>query len=194
MIWERLSKWRRLGDLQATMLLQCGWAQQGSQHILSYQWYPDPSSEILQLCGAGGWICSLQSFLSQNVFRLRPGQWLISVHFPFLLHKCDEVQFIVVLKALEMRYWEKQTKRHFASSLSSKWFLLARSDRPFHFNFAESAWWGKLKTHCQGLMAIFLHHCGHKQMLLSFILGTKYSLGQVCRMCRLLQNQGKVEG
>lgn len=89
----------------------------------------------------------------------------------------------MVLKALGMRYWEKQTKRHFASSLSSKWFPLACSDRPFHFNFAESAWWGKLKTHCQGLMAISLHHSGHKQMLLSSILGIKYSLGQVCVGC-----------
>lgn len=32
-------------------------------------------------------------------------------------------------------------------------------------------------------MAISLYHSGHKQMLLSSILGTKYSFGQVCLGC-----------
>jgi len=32
-------------------------------------------------------------------------------------------------------------------------------------------------------MAISLYHSGHKQMLLSSVLGTKYSLGQVCVGC-----------
>lgn len=37
-------------------------------------------------------------------------------------------------------------------------------------------------------MAISLYHSGHKQMLLSSVLGTKYSLGQVCVGCTTQSN------
>lgn len=83
MIWERLSKWRKLGDLLDTRLLQHGWAQQG----LGTSCVTSVTVTLVQRFHSaveqeGGYICC-KGFFSQNHSGRKPGQRLIAVHSNF---------------------------------------------------------------------------------------------------------------
>lgn len=76
MIWERLSKWRKLGDLLYPRLLQHGWAQQA----LSTSCVSSDTVTLVQgfhstVEQEGGYIYC-KGFFNQNHSGLKPGRWL----------------------------------------------------------------------------------------------------------------------
>lgn len=104
MIWERLSKWRKLGDLLDSRQLQHGWAQQdllGTSCV---------TSDIVTLVQGfhstmeqeHGYI-RCKGFFIQNYSGLRPGQWLIAGHSNFNFFY---INIMRIFKSFSWKFWD----------------------------------------------------------------------------------------